>query len=389
MDDLKGLFKTMGDEAVGFAGELVRTRSYTGQEENIIRLVEKKMLSLGYDRVVVDGMGNCIGVVGSGDKKIMFDSHVDTVKVDDASEWTVDPFGGETKAGKLYGRGSADMKSALAATVYAGAAIKKLGLDEGRTVYVSASVMEEDYDGENLDYIFREDGIQPDFVVICEATECRVCLGQKGRALLKVDIEGVSAHGSAPEKGLNPVYRMAEVIRRVEALNETLSGRPGDHGTIALTRIECESASYNAIPSRASVYLDRRLVTGETMEFVKGEMATLLAGTGASWEVFQVIGKSWKGSDVRFNSFLPAWEIDTDHPLARAAIKACERVEGKATETTRWDFSTNGVSSARKGIPTIGYGPGDSKMAHMKDEFCPIEDIYKACRFYAELVGEI
>lgn len=389
MKQLSDFLKNIEQELIEFTQELVRIKSFTGQEEESIQFVRSRMLELGYDQVTIDGMGNCIGVIGTGKTKIMFDSHIDTVKVDDAHEWTVDPFGGEIRDGKLYGRGSVDMKSALAATVYAGYAIKQLGLDKGKTIYVSASVMEEDYDGENLNYVFQEDGIKPDYVVICEATKCRVCLGQKGRALFKIDIEGVSAHGSAPEKGVNPIYKMNEIIKRVEELNDTLSARRGEHGTVALTRIECEAASYNAIPSKASIYIDRRLVNGENEEVIKSEMDALLAGTDANWEVFQVIGKSWTGSDVRFNSFLPAWEIGLDHPLTLAAVKACEKVEGQATETTKWDFSTNGVASAKMGITTIGYGPGDAKLAHMKDEYCPVEDISKACRFYVELVREI
>lgn len=389
MQQLTDLMECIEAEVIRFAQELVRIRSFTGQEGEIIRFIEKKMLQLGYDQVSVDGMGNCIGVMGTGETKIMFDSHVDTVKVDDAHEWSVDPFGGEIRDGKLYGRGSADMKSALAATVYAGYAVRKLGLDAGKTIYVSASVMEEDYDGENLSYIFREGGLKPDYVVICEASKCRVCLGQKGRALLKINMEGVSAHGSAPEKGVNPIYKMAEIIKRVEALNADLASRGDEHGTAALTRIECVAASYNAIPSQASIYIDRRLVAGESREVIEAEMAALLAGTDATWEVFQVIGKSWTGSDVHFDSFLPAWEIGLEHPLAVAAVKACEKVEGQVTETTKWDFSTNGVASAKMGIATIGYGPGDAKLAHMKDEYCPVEDMIRACRFYTELVAAI
>lgn len=389
MENLASVVTGLRDELIKFAQDLVKIKSFTGKEEEIIKFIEKKMLELGYDKVIIDGMGNCIGIIGDGDIKIMFDSHVDTVKADDAKEWSYDPFGGEIIDGKLWGRGSADMKSALAATVYAGYAIKKLGLHKGKTIYISASIMEEDYDGENLSYIFDNDDINPDYVVICEATKCHVCLGQKGRALFKINMPGVSAHGSAPEKGVNPIYKFADIIKRIEDLNKTLTASQENSGTIALTKIESKSASYNAIPSEATAYIDRRMITGEDESFVRNEMDALITGTDATWEVFQVKGKSWTGLDVCLNSFLPAWEIDLKHPLAVSAMKACEIVEGRKTETTMWDFSTNGVASARIGIPTIGYGPGDSKLAHMKDEYCPIEDIVKACEFYIELVKEI
>ncbi|MGE5654245.1 MAG: YgeY family selenium metabolism-linked hydrolase [Bacillota bacterium] len=389
MDDLGAALAGLDSEVISFAQELVRIKSYTGQEEEIIKFIEKRMLALGYDHVVVDGMGNCIGVIGNGDTKILFDSHADTVRVDDRRDWTVDPFGGEIRDGKLYGRGSVDMKSALAASVYAGSAIKRLGLDAGKTIYVCASIMEEDYDGENLSYIFRTGAIRPDYVVICEATTCRVCLGQKGRALFKVDLEGVSAHGSAPERGVNPIYKMGEIIRRVEALNSELAQGEGEHGTIALTKIECDAASLNAIPSRVSLYIDRRLVAGEDRAVIEREMNTLIAGADAAWSVYQVVGTSWTGLDVCLDSFLPAWEISLDHPLTRAAFAACTKVLGQTTDTTKWDFSTNGVASAKLGIPTIGYGPGDSKLAHMKDEYCPVDDITKALWYYVEMIRAI
>jgi len=93
--------------------------------------------------------------------------------------------------------------------------------------------------------------------------------------------------------------------------------------------------------------------------------------------------------DVVFNSFLPSWDIDTDHELSKAAFNAYHEINGKAPETTLWDFSTNGVASAKMGIPTIGYGPGDEKLAHCKDEFCPVEDIIDACQFYMSLVDNL
>ncbi len=383
------LMKSLDGEVISFAQDLVRIRSYTCHEEAIIKFVEKKMLALGYDQVTIDGMGNCIGVIGSGTTKILFDSHVDTVRVDNAQDWTVDPWGGEIREGRLYGRGSVDMKSALAASVYAGYAIKRMGLAEGKTIYISASVMEEDYDGENLAYVFGSEVVQPDYVVICEATTCRVCLGQKGRALFRIDLDGVSAHGSAPEKGVNPVYQMTEIINRVEALNVQLASSEREHGTVALTNIECETASLNAVPSRATIYVDRRLVAGEDEEMIGREMDRLVADTRASWSVHQVVGTSWTGKEVCMHSFLPAWEIGLEHPLTQAAFAACANLPDQPTSTTKWDFSTNGVASVKLGIPTIGYGPGDSKLAHMKDEYCPIDDIRQAMRFYTELIRGI
>ena len=380
---------TIKEDLVKLSQDLVRVKSFTGKEGDVVKFIKNKMLELGYDDAFIDGMGNAIGVIGNGDTKIMFDSHIDTVTVEDEDEWAVEPFGGEIIDGKLFGRGSADMKAAAAATIYAGYAIKQLGLDKGKTVYISCSVMEEDCDGENLLHVFNKEGIKPDYVVICEPSRCKVALSQKGRALYKINMKGVSAHGSTPEKGINSVYKMAEIIRKIEKLNQKLTLGKKAHGTVALTNIECETPSLNAIPVRTSVYIDRRTVKGEDEEFLKREMEELVAGTDATWEIFKVLRTSWTGMDVVFNSFLPSWDIDTDHELSKAAFNAYHEINGKAPEITFWDFSTNGVASAKMGIPTIGYGPGDEKLAHCKDEFCPVEDIIDACQFYMSLVDNL
>lgn len=371
---------------IKFTQDIIRIKSYTGQEEELAMFVKDKMIELGYDDVIVDELGNVIGIIGNGETKVLYDSHIDTVGVNDAQEWSVDPFGGEIKDGKIYGRGSVDMKSAVAATVYAGYAIKKLGLDKDKTIYISASVMEEDYDGEALAYLCKENDIKPDYVVICEPSSLDLALGHRGRALLKVRIEGIAAHGSAPEKGDNAVYKMNTIVSRVEELGKKFIKTEGDKGSLALTKIESVSVSLNAIPDKCSIYLDRRLIIGEDKEFITKEMEELLAGTDATWEILDVIGKSWNKEDVVLHSFLPAWEIDKNHILTKACIKTFKNFNEKEPNMFKWDFCTNGVTTAGKmGIPTIGFGPGNGKLAHTRDENCPIKEIIHACEFYTLL----
>ena len=159
------------------------------------------MKELGYDEVTVDSMGNVIGRIGEGEKSILFDSHVDTVEVNDEKEWDVPPFSGEIVNGQLHGRGSVDMKSSIAASIYAGAIAKERGLNAGKTVYVSCTVFEEDCDGENLKHLFKELDLRPDYVVICEPSNNKIVLGHKGKLQVSIKTRGISAHGSAPGKG--------------------------------------------------------------------------------------------------------------------------------------------------------------------------------------------
>ncbi len=378
------------DELVRFAQDLVRIRSFSGQEEAIVRFVAQKMVALGYDEVVVDSMGNLLGRIGAGPTSIMFDSHVDTVQVTDEANWTVLPFNGEVVAGRLYGRGAVDMKSSVAATVYAAAAARAAGLTGDKTVYVSCSVFEEDCDGENLKHLFRERALQPGSVVICEPSSNRIALGHKGKAQISIKTYGISAHGSAPEKGVNAIYEMADIIRRVEQTNRAFMQAAAPRPTVVMSRIASVAASLNAVPSECEVYLDRRTVPGETADDIRREMDGLVAGKNASWEVGVLHRTSWTGLDITYEPFHEAWRIPLDHPLARACIAAYESCFARPpAEYDYWDFGTNAVTPVSMGIPTIGFGPGDHKLAHMLDENCPVSEIVDACGFYATLVGHI
>lgn len=152
---------TLEDEVIAFTQELIRIKSYTHDEENIVKFIFEKMKSLGYDEVILDDFGNVAGRIGNGDTTILFDSHCDTVEVNNLEEWKTDPFGGEIIDGKIYGRGSVDMKGAIAASIYAGYAIKKLSLSEGKTIYVSCSILEEDIEGEALLYLCEKKILLP------------------------------------------------------------------------------------------------------------------------------------------------------------------------------------------------------------------------------------
>ncbi|MFM9840374.1 MAG: YgeY family selenium metabolism-linked hydrolase [Cyclobacteriaceae bacterium] len=377
-------------EILEFAQALVQIKSYSGQEEEAIRLVEKKMLALGYDEVKVDKMGNVLGRIGNGTKSILFDSHVDTVEVNDEAEWAVSPFSGAITDGRLHGRGSVDMKSSVAASVYAGAIAKQKGFTKDKTVYVSATVFEEDCDGENLKHLFKEFSLRPDLVVICEPSNNIITLGHKGKAQIAIITHGVSAHGSAPEKGVNAVYEMAEIIQRVEKRNLELMKQGDVHGTMVLSKITSIAASLNAVPSECEVYIDRRTIPGETNEDIKKEMDELVKGKNASWRVGTLHRKSWTGMDIHYEPFHVAWRIEENHQLTQACISAYAESFGvQPSHFDFWDFSTNAVTPVSLGIPTIGFGPGDYKMAHMRNESCEVKQILNACNFYALVIDKL
>jgi putative selenium metabolism hydrolase len=377
-------------DLIAFTQSLVRIRSYSGQEEGIIRFIEQKMKDLGYDEVTVDSMGNVIGRIGEGGKSILFDSHVDTVEVNDEKEWDVPPFSAKIADGRLHGRGSVDMKSSIAASIYAGAIAKERGLNAGKTVYVSCTVFEEDCDGENLKHLFKELNLRPDYVVICEPSNNQIVLGHKGKLQVSIKTRGISAHGSAPEKGVNAVYEMAEIIQRVEKKNLELMKKEKPRGTLVLSKISSVSASLNAVPSACEIYLDRRIIPEETEEDILQEMDQLIRGKNATWVFGTLHRKSWTGREIHYQPFHLAWKIDPDHELTKACKTAYFKTFGyEANEFDFWDFSTNAVTPVSQGIPTIGFGPGEYKLAHMRNEKCEVQQIVDACEFYARLIEKI
>ncbi|MDA3791181.1 MAG: YgeY family selenium metabolism-linked hydrolase [Desulfobacula sp.] len=386
MGNIKSALEEIKSDLIEFAQELVKIKSYSGDEEKIIQFIKEKMIQLDYDDVVIDSMGNIVGRIGNGQQSIMFDSHIDTVEVKDFSDWIHPPFDGVIEDGRLHGRGSVDMKSSAAASIYAGAIAKKLGLIQDKTIYVSCTVLEEDCDGENLKQVFKELGFKPDYIIICEPSGNKLVTGHKGKAQVAIKTQGISAHGSAPEKGINAIYEMAQIIQRIEKTSASLMNDQGQHGTLVASRISSLSESLNAVPFECEIYLDRRMVMGETKETIKKEMDAIIAGRKASWEIGTLNRKSWTGMDIRYLPFHLPWKIDFDHELTKICFKAFNKAFGFDPELDYWDFSTNAVTTTAMGIPTIGFGPGEYKLAHMVNENCQLSQIVDACNFYATMI---
>ncbi|NNF34234.1 MAG: YgeY family selenium metabolism-linked hydrolase [Saprospiraceae bacterium] len=377
-------------EIIEFLQDLIRIKSYSGEEEQIIRFIERKMNELGFDEVKIDAMGNLLGRVGNGKKIIMLDSHVDTVHVNDAEEWVHPPFDAVIENGYINGRGSVDMKSSVAASIYAAILAKRNGRIEGKTVYVSCTVQEEDCDGENLKHLFAEFGLKPDYVIICEPSNNNIAIGHRGKAQVAIKTNGVAAHGAVPELGVNAVYEMAEIIARVERLNDSLSSKHGPKGNVVLSKISSISDSLNAVPSVCEIYLDRRTVLEESKADVIKEMDDLVKGKNASWQIGTLERTSWTGLKISYEPFHTAWKLDAEHELYQAAVKAyTNHFKTKPSKFEYWEFSTNAVTPVVMGIPTIGFGPGDYKLAHMRDERCKVDDVLDACNYYVELISTL
>jgi len=374
-------------QVVKFLRDLIAIKSLSSQEEQVILRIKEEMERCRYDEVTIDPMGNILGRIGKGKHIIALDAHVDTVDVGNPANWTIDPFKGAEKDGIIYGRGACDMKGALASIVYGGKLIKDLGLEDDYTLYVVGSVQEEDCDGLCWQYIINEDNLHPEIVVIAEPTNLGIYRGHRGRMEIQVHTKGISCHGSAPERGVNAVYKMAPIIQDIEKLNERLKGEPFlGKGTVTISEIRSTSPSLCAVADSSSIHLDRRLAATDTLMSAVQEIQDLPSVKQAQAEVvvLDYAVPSWKGLTYPTKKYYPTWLLPEDHPALESGVAAFEKLFGEKPVVNRWQFSTNGVAvMGMHSIPCIGFGPGNEIYAHMATEQIAINQLVRAVAWYA------
>ncbi len=376
-------------DMVKFARALISIPSFPMQEGKLVKRIIQEMKKVGFERAFHDKMGNVVGVVGRGKTKIMIDAHIDTVGVGDPKAWKWDPFKGKYEKGIIYGRGATDQKLSMVPMVYATKLIKNLKLDGDYTLWIVGSCQEEDCDGLPLLHIIQKEKMKPDYVVITEPTNLRVYRGHRGRMEMKVVVKGRSCHASAPERGDNAVWKMSYVVREITDLNKRLKNDKFlGKGTVAVTKIECQTPSLNAVPDECTIYLDRRLTDGETMDLAVSQIKKLpsVKKFKGDVEVLKYKEKSWTGLEVGQEKYYPTWVIPENHKLTQAMVKAATIALGEKPVVDKWTFSTNGVATmGRLKIPTIGFGPGHEIYAHQVNEQMPVEHLLKAAVCYAAL----
>lgn len=404
-------------------GELIRIPSPSGREEAVIARIRGEMAAIGFDDVRTDALGSVIGRIGEGPAVIAMDAHVDTVAPGNPELWHFDPFSGEIRAGRVWGRGASDQKGGMAALLHAAGILVELRGQSREaaemlkrcTLLFTGTVMEEDCDGLCWQHLIREDGVKPDVCVITEPTGCRIYHGQRGRMEIRVEVAGRSAHGSAPERGANAIYHVAELVRAIERYNAAL---PTDEflgkGSITVTEILSSGPSLCAVPDFAAIHIDRRLTWGETRESALSGLAEIIsqcswakgewAGDpdrdstgGPAGRTSSMAGKAFRMLVPTYaqpaytqkvypsETFFPAWRMAEDHRAVAAAHHTYRALWGEAPAAgSHWTFSTNGVAICGIfGIPCVGFGPGEEREAHAPDESCAIDDLERAAAFYA------
>ena len=374
-------------DMTAFLRELVAIPSESAEEEGVAKRIVQEMQKLGFDEAFTDPQGNVHGVMGTGGKIIAFDGHIDTVGLGEMSNWTFDPYEGYETDTEIGGRGTSDQTGGVVSAVYGAKIMKDLGLiPDGYKVLVTGTVQEEDCDGLCWQYIHNEMDITPEFVVITEPTDKGIYRGQRGRMEIRVEVKGVSCHGSAPERGDNAIYKMAEIVLDVKALNDRLHDDPFlGKGTVTVTQQFYTSPSRCAVADFAAISLDRRLTFGETWQSALEEVRNLPAVKkyGAEVSMYTYERPSWTGLVYPTECYFPTWVIPENHPATKAMVASHRGMYGEP-RVDKWTFSTNGVSiMGRYGIPCIGFGPGAEAQAHAPNEKTWKEDLVRCAAVYA------
>ncbi len=300
------------EKMIEFAQALIQRPSLSGEEGDVARRVVDEMHSLGFDQVQTDENGSVIGIIEghAPGKTLLLDAHIDTVGLAEGVPWQHDPFAAAIVDHALVGRGAADMKGALAAMVYAAASIDRSTL-YGR-VAVSATTLEEVLEGVTLGTVMAS--VQPDFVVIGEATDLNLNRGGRGRAEVHLTTIGRPAHSSSPQLGRNAVLDMLQVIAAIETLELPSDALLGP-AILALTDIISDPyPGYSVIPSRCQVTYDRRLLPGETQADVLDAIRSLPAVQQVQLEATIAQGEhhAYTGKTLHSDKFFPAWVLPED-----------------------------------------------------------------------------
>ena len=212
-----------------FLRDMISHPSESCEEKDVVLCIKAELEKLGYDKVEIDGLGNVIGWMGEGDKIIAIDSHIDTVGIGNINNWEKDPYQGYETDDIIYGRGGSDQEGGMAAAAYGVKIMKDLepdppglqdhggGLRAGgglRRLCCWQYIVNKYFNG-------PEDARgKIEFVISTEPTDGGIYRGHRGRMEIRVDVKGVSCHGSAPERGDNAIYKMADILQEVRALNE-------------------------------------------------------------------------------------------------------------------------------------------------------------------------
>jgi len=374
------------DYVTRVTSDLVKINSENppGREKEVAEYVIEKLKELGIHAWLdefSENRANAMGIINRGEgRKLLFVPHLDTVPAGDSKLWSIPPFSGLVKDGKIFGRGAADDKGCVAAML---GAFKALADDDWpiRGKIIFAAVGDEEVGSGGIKRLIAQ-GVKADYAVIGEPTNLNVYSAHNGGINFSVKFLGKPAHASQPFQGVNAIYAAAEFALRIDKLAEKLRKKRTFTGSpsIALTIIKGGLKS-NIIPNFCECILDRRITPEENPEEVIREVR----------ELAERIAKTRRaGLNFKVTRIIPPAETDTKSEIVKAALKAVSKVLGKKVRAKGFRATCDMTFLVNEAhIPTIIFGPGDIKQCHIINEWIGIDDLERGAEIYKEIILEI
>jgi len=358
--------------------ELVRINSENppGNERAIAKYIKDFLDDLKIPTEIIEFEKNRFDVVasiGSG-KGLMLNGHMDTVPAGDINNWKYDPFEARIVDGKIFGRGTSDMKGGIASIL---AAVKNLSKENFKKKLLLTFVADEEVALKGSEYLIKNrKGIFKDikYGVVAECNNLNLTIAQKGIVHLKVKFKGKAAHGSRPESGDNAIYKAADFIQEIRKLIEQLKKRRNvilGSGTINIGTIN-GGTKINVVPDFCDVEVDRRTIPGETSDY-------------AIKQIRKILKKLKLKADIEIEASCRLPMQFSDKLEIIKLIKSITKV--KMIGSSGYDEAELYYRDA--GIPSVTLGPGISNQAHVADEYIPIKNLQKATNIYEQLIRRV
>lgn len=339
--------------------------------------------SLEFDECYVDKAGNAVGIFKRGDgPHVMLNGHLDTVALGDERAWQEPPLSGNVVDGKLWGRGSVDMKSAVACMAFAAKDAVAQGFKG--TLSVTA-VVQEEIGGLGARYLGET--MKTDVVILGEPSNLNLMLGHRGRMDVEVEIPGKIAHAAKSELGENAIYKAMEFLEKVKSLGLPKGGVLGGSSLTPTLLTSYPRDSYNVVPGRAEINLDYRMIPGDEPAMILERLKAL-----APEAIFTIAQNELMSEDGGYSveaNIMPPYLAPGESryvTTARQVIKENLQPYGVAYKERTWWFGTDAPYLSQMGAVILGFGPGDEELAHTTRECVPVEHLKIARDVYTKLV---
>lgn len=389
------IVKRRRGEAASFLQDLIRVPSPSGNEEEAAGVLSENMRALGFDEVRVDGLHDVMATnkgTGGG-RNLLLNGHIDHVPAGDMA----DPYSGRLMDGEafgveglvIYGRGASDMKGAVTAMAMAGGVLSELGV-ELKGDFKVVAVAQEEVGGAGTKATIEEDKFLGDIVVVGEATNMDIALGHRGGVRADVVVRGRSCHASAPESGVNALYKAADLMARIRAdLIPSLPDHPVfGKTTIAVTRISAKPNVANVVPGECRFHIDCRNNPDFPAENLRSSLEEIIGSMreeDPEMDASVLSSSTPEGS----RSFTGFYTYPEEYPVVTEARDVIADVLGREPELKTWRFATDGRFYSWLGIPVLGFGPGEERFAHTHEDHVRVEDYLDSVKAYAWLACKI